>query len=61
MSPFFHVEEKFRPLERTTTKRLTLNKVKFFRTAGYTLMNHKRNGEILEDSKVEPVKEKQRR
>jgi hypothetical protein len=35
--------------------------MKFFRTAVDTLLNHKRNGEILEELKVEPVDEKQRR
>jgi len=33
----------------------------FIRTAGYTLFDHKRNEEILEELKVEPVDEKQRR
>jgi hypothetical protein len=27
----------------------------FFRTAGYTLFDHKRKGEILEKLKVKPV------
>jgi hypothetical protein len=31
------------------------------RTAGYTLFGHKRNEEILEELKVEPVNEKLRR
>jgi hypothetical protein len=36
--------------------------MKFFRrTAGYTLLNHKRNKEILEELKLEPVDEKLRR
>jgi len=36
--------------------------MKFFRrTAGYILFNHKRNEEILEEMKVEPVDEKLRR
>jgi hypothetical protein len=36
--------------------------VKFFRrTAGYALFDHKRNEEILEELKVEPVDEKIRR
>jgi hypothetical protein len=36
--------------------------MKFFRrTAGYTLFNHKRNKEILEELKLEPVDEKLRR
>jgi hypothetical protein len=43
-------------------KRLTLIKIKFFRrTAGYTLFDHKRNEEILEELKVKPVDEKLRR
>jgi hypothetical protein len=33
----------------------------FRRTAGYTLSGHKRNEEILEELKVEPVDEKLRR
>jgi hypothetical protein len=33
----------------------------FRRTAGYTLSDHKRNEEILEELKVEPVDEKLRR
>jgi hypothetical protein len=33
--------------------------MKFFRrTAGYTFFDHKRNEEILEELKVEPVDEK---
>jgi hypothetical protein len=36
--------------------------IKFFRkTAGYTLFDHKRNKEILEEFKVEPVDKKLRR
>jgi len=35
--------------------------MKFFRrTAGYTLYDHKRNEEILEELKVEPVDKKLR-
>jgi hypothetical protein len=33
----------------------------FGRTVGYPLFDHKRNGEILEELKVEPVDEKHRR
>jgi len=33
---------EIRTLGKKTTKRLTLTKIKFFRTAGYTLLNHKR-------------------
>jgi hypothetical protein len=36
-------------------------KMKFFRTAGYTLYDHKNNKEILEELKVESVDEKLRR
>jgi hypothetical protein len=32
--------------------------MKFFRTSGYTLLDDKRNEEILEDLTVEPVDEK---
>jgi len=36
--------------------------MKFFRrTADYTLLDHKRNEEILEELKVEPVDEKRRK
>jgi hypothetical protein len=42
--------------------RLTTIEMKFSRrTAGYTLFDHKRNGEILEQLKAEPVDEKLRR
>jgi hypothetical protein len=34
---------------------------KFFRTAAYTLFDQKRNGEIMEELKVEPVDESLRR
>jgi hypothetical protein len=41
---------------------LTLIDMKFFRrTERYTLLEHKRNEEILEELKVEPVDEKLRR
>jgi len=41
---------------------LTSVEMKFFRrTAGYTLFNHKRKEEILEELKLEPVDEKLRR
>jgi len=41
---------------------LTSIKMIFFRrTAGYTLLDHKRNKEILEELKVEPVDEKRNR
>jgi len=35
--------------------------MKLFKAAGYTLLNHKRNKEILEEFKVEPVDKKARR
>jgi len=35
--------------------------MKFFRTAGYTLFDHKMNEEILEELKVVPVDEKLRK
>ena len=35
--------------------------VKFFRTAGYTLLDLKGNKEILEEFKIEPTDEKLRR
>jgi hypothetical protein len=43
-------------------KRLTSFHMNFFRrTARYTLFDHKRNEEILEQLKVEPVDEKLRK
>jgi hypothetical protein len=35
--------------------------MKFFRTGGYTLSDHKRYEEILEETKLEPVDEKLRK
>jgi hypothetical protein len=44
------------------TKRFTSVEKKFFgRTVEYALCDHKRNEEILEELKVEPVDEKLRR
>ena len=41
---------------------IDINQDEIFRiTAGYTLCYHKRNGEILEELKVEPVDKKLRR
>ena len=40
---------------------MTSVEIKIFRTAGYTLFDHKRNEEISEGLKVEPVDEKLRR
>jgi len=43
-------------------KRLTSIEIKFFRkTAGYTLFDHERNEEILEEARVGPVDEKLRK
>ena len=43
-------------LSKKDTKRLTSVQMKFFRRrAGYTLFDHKKNEEILEEMKVEPV------
>jgi hypothetical protein len=43
-------------------KRLTSVGMKFFgRAAGYTLLDHERNEEILEQLKIEPFDEKLRR
>jgi hypothetical protein len=40
-------------------KRLTSIEMKIFgRTAGYNLIDHNRNEEILEELKIEPVDEK---
>jgi hypothetical protein len=54
LSPFFYMEAKFGPLERRLRKTEN-NRDEFFRTAGYTLFDHKRNKEILEELKVEPI------
>jgi len=49
-------------LRQKDKKRLAPIEMKFFRrTAGYTLSDHKRNEEILEELKVQPVDEKLRR
>jgi hypothetical protein len=48
-------------LRQKDKKRLTSIEIKFFRTAGYTLFDHKRIEEILEELKVKSVDEKQRR
>ena len=45
-------------LRQRDKKRLILNEMKFFRTAGYTHFDDKRNEEILEELKVEPVDKK---
>ena len=47
---------------RKKNKNLTSMEIKFFRrTAGYTLFDHRRNEEILEEMKVEPFDKKLRR
>jgi hypothetical protein len=49
-------------IRKNDKKRLTSVEIKFFRrAAGYTLLDRKRNEEILEQLKVEPVDEKLRR
>jgi hypothetical protein len=48
-------------LRQKDIKRLAPIEMKFFRTAGYTLFDLKRNEEILEELEVEPVDEKLRR
>jgi hypothetical protein len=50
------------PRKKKDTKLLTSIQMQFFRiTAGYTLFDDKRNEEILEETNVERVDEKQRR
>jgi hypothetical protein len=45
-------------LRQNDKKGLTSVEMEFFRrTAGYTLFDHKRNGDILEELKVEPADE----
>jgi hypothetical protein len=52
---------KFGPFEKRIKKK-TSTEMKFFRrTAGYTLFDHQRNEEVLEEMKVKPVDEKLRR
>jgi hypothetical protein len=59
--PFLYMEAKFGPLDKKDEKRLTSVEMKFFRTAGNTLFEYKRNEGILEELKLEPVEEKLRR
>ena len=60
-SAFFYLEAKFRPLKKGQ-RRLTSMEIKVFRkTTGYTLFDHKRKENILEELKVEPADEKIRR
>jgi hypothetical protein len=61
LSPFFHLEAKCRPLKKKDKKWLTSIEIKIFRTDGYTRFDYKRNEEILEGLKIEPVDEKLRR
>jgi hypothetical protein len=61
-SPFYYMETKFGPLKKKDKKQLTSVELKLFRgTAAYTHFGHKRNEEIFEGLKVEPVDEKLRR
>lgn len=48
-------------LRQKDKKRLTSPEMKFFRTAGYTLFDHKKTENILEELEVEPLNEKVRR
>jgi hypothetical protein len=47
-------------LRQKEKRRLTLIEMKLFRTAGYTLFDHKRNEKILQELKVGPVDNKLR-
>jgi hypothetical protein len=58
--PFFYASEIW-TLRKRIKKGLTSFEMKFFRTDGYTLFDHKRNKEILEDVQLEPFDEKLRR
>jgi len=50
------MEANFRSLEKWIKKRLTKIEMKFFiTTASYTLFDHKRNEDILEELKEEPA------
>jgi hypothetical protein len=58
----FYVEAKFGPLEINDRKQLTSVEMTFSEnTAGYTPFDHKRNEEILEETKVETVDLKMRK
>jgi len=53
---------EIRTLRKKDTKRLTSVEKKFFsRTPEYTLFDNKRNEDILEELRAEPVDEKLRR
>ena len=60
LSPFFYKVAKFDPL-KNDTKRLTSVENIFSRIERYTLFVYKRNEEIMETLKVDPVDEKLRR
>ena len=62
LSTFFYVELKFGPLEKRV-KMTNINQDYIFQKigGGGTLFDHKRNVEILEELKVEPVDKKLRK
>jgi len=41
LSPFSYMEAKFGPYKNGFKKSLTTVEIKFFRTAGYTIFDHK--------------------
>jgi len=47
--------------EREREKKIDINQNETFRIAGHTLLDHKRNEEILEELKLEQNEEKRRR
>ena len=57
---FLHGSETW-TLRKKDKKRLTSIEMKFFRTAGYTLFDHKGMNKFWIELKVEPVNEKLRR
>jgi hypothetical protein len=58
--PFFYLEAKFGPVEKRM-KTIDIEMEFYRRTAGYDLLDRKRNEEILEELKVEQFDEKLRR
>ena len=53
------MKEKFGPLEKMTQKTIDINGDEIFhKNSRYTIFDHKRNEEILEELKVEPVDKK---
>jgi hypothetical protein len=56
--PFILHKSTILTVRQKDKKRLTSFQMKFFRTAGHTLFDHRRNEEIVEELKVEPVDEK---